>query len=91
MRQKWSGKVALVTFFLNISILNQAIACTGISLKSTDGSVVVARTVEWALSDAQHNKIIVIPRNKTFKAKTPDGLLTQKSIMLVQKYFLYLT
>ena len=34
MRQKWSGKVALVTFFLNISILNQAIACTGISLKA---------------------------------------------------------
>jgi len=78
MRQKWSGKVALITFFLNISFLNQAIACTGISLKSTDGSVVVARTVEWALSDAQHNKIIVIPRNKTFKAKTPDGLNGKK-------------
>lgn len=83
MRKKWSGKVALVTFFLNISILNQAIACTGISLKSTDGSVVVARTVEWALSDAQHNKIIVIPRNKTFKAKNPDGLNGSTCLLLV--------
>ena len=83
MRQKWSGKVALVTFFLNISILNQATACSGISLKSTDGSVIVARTVEWALSDAQRNKIIVIPRNKTFKAKTPDGLNGSTCLLLV--------
>ena len=85
MRQKWSGKVALVTFFLNISILNQATACSGISLKSTEGSVIVARTVEWALSDAQHNKIIVIPRNKTFKAKTPDGLNGSTCFLLVFK------
>jgi choloylglycine hydrolase len=29
--------------------------------------------VEWALSDAQHNKILVVPRNKKFTAMTPEG------------------
>jgi choloylglycine hydrolase len=83
MRQKWSGKVALVTFFLNISILNQATACSGISLKSTEGSVIVARTGQWALSAPHHNKIIVIPRKKTFNAKTPDGLNGSTCLLLV--------
>jgi choloylglycine hydrolase len=50
-----------------------AFACTGISLKAKDGGVVVARTVEWALSDAQHNKIMIVPRQKTFSGQTPDG------------------
>jgi choloylglycine hydrolase len=49
-------------------------ACTGISLKAADQTVVVARTVEWALGDAQHNKVLVVPRNKEFKAQTPMGL-----------------
>lgn len=47
--------------------------CTGITLKSKDGGVVVSRTVEWALNDAQHNKILVVPRNKEFKGQTPQG------------------
>lgn len=47
--------------------------CTGITLKSKDGGVVVSRTVEWALNDAQHNKILVVPRNKIYNALTPDG------------------
>jgi len=49
-------------------------ACTGISLKSQDGGVVVARTVEWALGDARHNQIVIFPRGKAFRAQTPDGL-----------------
>ena len=48
-------------------------ACTGISLRSKDGGVVVSRTVEWALSDAQHNKVLIVPRAKNFVAQTPDG------------------
>lgn len=48
-------------------------ACTGISLKSKDNGVVAARTVEWVLSDARHNRILIVPRNKTFQALTPKG------------------
>jgi choloylglycine hydrolase len=47
--------------------------CTGITLKSKDGGVVVSRTVEWSLNDAQHNKILIIPRNKSFVGQTPQG------------------
>jgi choloylglycine hydrolase len=54
-------------------IITNAFPCTGITLKSSDGGVVVARTVEWALNDAQHNKILVVPRNKQFKGQTPQG------------------
>ncbi|NRB62209.1 MAG: linear amide C-N hydrolase [Saprospiraceae bacterium] len=47
--------------------------CTGITLTSKDGGIVAARTVEWALSDAQHNKILVVPRGKEFTGQTPEG------------------
>lgn len=53
-------------------------ACTGITLRAADGAVVVARTVEWALNDAQHNKILVVPRNKSFTGQTPDGYTGMK-------------
>ena len=52
---------------------SNVIPCTGITLTSKDGGVVVARTVEWALNDAQHNQILVLPRNKKFIGQTPDG------------------
>jgi choloylglycine hydrolase len=35
--------------------------------------VVVSRTVEWSLNDAQHNKILVVPRHKDFVGQTPEG------------------
>lgn len=47
--------------------------CTGITLKSKDGGVIVSRTVEWSLSDAQHNKILIVPRNRDFISLTPEG------------------
>ena len=62
---------ALTLAFVMIS--TAVIPCTGITLKSKDGGVVVARTVEWALNDAQHNQIMVVPRNKKFIGQTPDG------------------
>jgi choloylglycine hydrolase len=65
-------KIMLIQFCLWISS-SSAFSCTGITLKSEDGGVVVARTVEWALSDAQHNKILVVPRNKQFIGQTPEG------------------
>ncbi len=47
--------------------------CTGISLTATDGSIIVGRTVEWALSDAHHDRLIVVPRHTQFTALTPQG------------------
>lgn len=64
--------ILALTLLLKISY--PALSCTGITLKSADGGIVVARTVEWALNDAQHNKLLIVPRNKEFKGQTPEGL-----------------
>jgi choloylglycine hydrolase len=47
--------------------------CTGITLTAQNGNVVVARTVEWALSDASHERILIVPRGKSFIGLTPEG------------------
>jgi len=72
MIKKKAKPVILLTILLLLKT-SSVFACTGITLTSQDGGVVVARTVEWALSDAQHNQILVVPRNKTFNALTPEG------------------
>jgi choloylglycine hydrolase len=58
---------------LGLSLPAPVLACTGISLRAADGSVVVARTVEWALSDAAHDRLMVVPRRHAFVGTTPDG------------------
>lgn len=60
-------------YFFISTIGTIAHSCTGISLKAKDGTVVVARTVEWALSDAHHDRIVIIPRGKSFVGLTPEG------------------
>ena len=48
-----------------------ALACTNITLKAKDGTVLVARTMEFG---PDLNSIIISsPRAKTFKTKAPDG------------------
>ncbi len=64
----------ITAFTLALLMFNTSVSpCTGITLKCNDGGFVVARTVEWALNDAQHNKILVVPRNKKFIGQTPQG------------------
>jgi len=64
-----------VIYFLVIILMstNMALPCTGITLKSQDNGIVVGRTVEWALSDAGHNKIMIVPRGQKFTGLTPEG------------------
>ena len=71
MKNKFKKTIAIYLTLLMVS--SSAYPCTGITLKSKDGGVVVSRTVEWALNDAQHNKILIVPRNKQFTGQTPDG------------------
>ena len=66
-------KTFLILSLINLVTTFEIGACTGISLKSKDGSVIIGRTVEWALSDATHDRIIVILRRKKFVALTPRG------------------
>ena len=66
-----SGLFAWLGVMLGLAL--PVVACTGISLRSADGGVVVARTVEWALGDAQHDRLALFPRRKAFTGLTPGG------------------
>ena len=48
-------------------------ACTGITLKSGDGTVVTARTIEWAES-VMNTMYVVVPRHQELQSLTPSGM-----------------
>ena len=66
-------KLSIFLFALLLPTSN-ILACTGISLRAHDGAVIAARTVEWALSDAQHDQFVISPRGHGFVGQTPAGL-----------------
>lgn len=47
-------------------------ACTGISFTASDGSVVTARSIEWA-AERLDSRYVVVPRGHQFVSFTPDG------------------
>lgn len=55
-----------------VGIHQPANSCTGITLKSSDGANIVARTVEWANGESPSDYIIV-PRGYTQQSMLPDG------------------
>jgi choloylglycine hydrolase len=48
-------------------------ACTGITLRSTDGAVVFGRTLEWGSFDLG-SRLVVVPRGHTYTAGLNDGV-----------------
>lgn len=54
------------------SSLYPAVACTGITLKSKDGSTVVARTIEWGGTNL-NSQYVIVPRGYTEQSYTPGG------------------
>ena len=48
-------------------------ACTGITLKSKDGTTIVARTIEWGGSNL-NSQYVVVPRGYTERSYTPNGV-----------------
>lgn len=55
-----------------VAFAPRGFACTGITLKAADGSMVTARTIEWAVND-NHNRYVVVPRNHIWYSITPGG------------------
>jgi choloylglycine hydrolase len=49
-----------------------SVACTGISLKASDGSYVQARTIEWAKGPLK-SEYVIIPRGQRLRSYTPTG------------------
>ena len=64
--------LAIIAAGIALALAQKAEACTGITLRAADGSVVMARTIEWALND-NHNRYVVVPRGHEWKSLTPDG------------------
>ncbi len=62
---------ALITCLV---LMQNANACTGITLKSNDGATVVARTIDW--SGAEMNNIYtIVPRGHAQQSLLPDGTM----------------
>ena len=47
-------------------------ACTGISFTAADGSIVAARSIEWA-TERLDSKYVVVPRGHAFTSLAPNG------------------
>ena len=47
-------------------------ACTGVTLKAGDGSVVFGRTLEWGSFDLM-SRVEIVPRGIAYKTHMPDG------------------
>jgi len=58
--------------FMFGTLINSALACTGIRLIATDKGVVYGRTMEWGKFDLQ-SRVTIIPRGYAFTGLTPDG------------------
>ncbi len=71
MFRKFAAAAAAASL-LCLSLQSPALACTGITLKATDGAVVYGRTMEWGTFDLK-SRIILIPRGQEFTSLMPDG------------------
>ena len=65
-------KSALVSAVAALSFYLSASACTGISFRAADGSVVLARTIEWGDSELP-SMYVIVPRGMEFISYTPTG------------------
>ncbi len=64
-----SARLAVVATLLGLT--SPARACTGIRIKPADGSVVYARTMEFAVD--LRSDIVIIPRGTAFVGSAPGG------------------
>lgn len=55
-----------------LSSVQEASACTGITLHTTSGTTVTARTIEWAGNDLE-SRYSIVPRGYTQRSFTPGG------------------
>ena len=68
-----------------IAIINGAPACTGITLRAKDKSVVVARTVDWH-GDEMNSMYVIAPRGHTQTSLTPGGKMDGHEFTSVYGY-----
>ena len=55
-----------------LALIDNASACTGITLKAKDNSVVVARTMDWSGAE-NNNMYVIVPRGFSQRSMLPNG------------------
>ena len=65
-------KAAILSAIIGTICDTRTQACTGITLKSQNGSTVVARTIEWGGSDL-NSQYVIVPRGHEAQSLTPEG------------------
>ena len=63
---------ALFAAMATFAMMPVAKACTGISLRAQDGTVVYGRTMEWGTFDL-NSRVVIFPRGQQFTGHTPDN------------------
>ncbi len=76
-------KKILLLFCIATILSNNANACTGIVLRSTDNATVTARTTDWANAET-NNIYAIIPRGHISRSVLPDG--TENGLEFTAKY-----
>ena len=64
--------ILMAAFAILSSFPQKAEACTGITLRTTNGSPVTARTIEWAGNDLE-SRYAIVPYGHTQRSFTPSG------------------
>jgi choloylglycine hydrolase len=72
----------LIAAIISVSSIQQADACTGITLVAEDGAVVFGRTQEWGTFDLR-SRVVIIPRGYAIQTEMPDG---KKGLAWTTKY-----
>lgn len=70
-----SNRLVSLTLSMAVSFsiaTNPVAACTGVTLKAKDGSVVFGRTQEWGTFDLR-SRVAIVPRGLSLHDKMPDG------------------
>ncbi|MDY3847886.1 MAG: linear amide C-N hydrolase [Prevotella sp.] len=75
--------IITAAFAVVTSFAQKADACTGITLRTTSGSPVTARTIEWAGNDLE-SKYSIVPRGYSQRSFTPGG--QKEGMMFTAKY-----
>ncbi len=70
---------------LTLVVATGADACTGITLKSRNGDVVVARTMDWSREEMD-NMYVVAPRGHTARSLLPDGTMNGMQFTSIYGY-----
>lgn len=68
-----------------IALINNADACTGITLKSRDNATIVARTMDWSGAE-MNNMYTIVPRGHNQQSLLPDGTMNGLSFISLYGY-----